>query len=376
MNADVAVVGAGVIGQSIAWRAARGGLEVLLIDPTPGRGASYAAAGMLAPVSEAAFGEEELVALLLEGASRWARFSEELEAASGRAVGYRACGTILVGVDRDDRALIDQFGTLYARLALEAQHVGREALRALVPALNPQIPNGVHVPFDHQVDNTMLLDALAVASAQASVVTFDSSVQSVSHYAGGKRWRIILDHHDPVAVDNVVVAAGASTPRLGGLTADLLPPVFPVKGHVLRVAGNRNEPLLNTIVRGVVEGRSCYLVPRNDGSIVIGATSEERGYDSSIQVGGVFQLLRDARMLVPGVDELELIDVRVGLRPGSPDNAPFVGPSREPGLYFATGHYRNGILLAPLTADVIVSHLLCETPPFALTAHWPRPTRR
>ncbi len=153
--------------------------------------------------------------------------------------------------------------------------------------------------------------------------------------------------------DRVVLATGAwSGTALEGLPSEALPPVRPVKGQIMRLRSP--EPVLSRCVRGAVHGARVYLVPRGDGELVLGATQEELGFDTRVTAGGLWELLRDARELVPGVTELEVADVTAGLRPGTPDNLPLVGPSALPGLLMATGHHRGGVLLAPLTADLLV----------------------
>jgi glycine oxidase len=169
----------------------------------------------------------------------------------------------------------------------------------------------------------------------------------------------------------VLVAAGCWSGSIPGLPPGVVPPVRPVKGQILRLAGEARRTLLQRSVRGLVQGTSVYLVPRADGTVVIGATVEERGFDTTVTAGAVYELLRDARRVVPGITEFELVEARAGLRPGSPDNAPIVGPSSIAGLLLATGHHRNGILLAPLTADAVAALVTGEAPPPEMAAFTP-----
>ena len=204
---------------------------------------------------------------------------------------------------------------------------GRE-LRALEPALAPRTRGGLLVGGDHSVDNRALVRALRAACTQTGVQLVAEPVTSL----------------EQLSAEQVVVAAGADSARL---VPEL--PIRPVKGQLLHLRG---EPLLTRTVRGL----DAYLVPRPDGRLVVGATVEERGDDRRVTAGGVHELLRAAYELLPGVTELEFVEAVVGLRPGSPDNAPLLGPVRE-GVIAATGHYRNGILLAPVTADLVVELL-------------------
>jgi glycine oxidase len=353
----VVIAGAGVMGMSIAWGAAEQGMNVVLCDPTPGRGATWAAAGMLAPVTEAHIGEEDLVRLNLASATRWASFAGELEKASGSPVGYEQCGTMVVAVDASDLEVIDRILSFHRGLGLTSSKLTASECRNLLPTLAPGIRGGASAPSDHQVDNRLLAVALeqAVQDAGATIVKVPVSEISVTgqRVTGQRVTGVRLADGRQLDAGAVVIATGCWTANLGGLPPDVLPPVRPVKGHVLRLRAPGRRPFLDRNLRGLVHGNSIYLVPRADGTVVVGATVEERGYDTSIQAGAVYELLRDARSILPGVAELELVESFAGLRPGSPDNGPFVGWTRLAGLAVATGHYRNGILLAPVTADAI-----------------------
>jgi len=165
-----------------------------------------------------------------------------------------------------------------------------------------------------------------------------------------------------------VLSAGWRSAALDGLPPGVVPPIRPVKGQIVRlrptaatVAASPSPSLLNRTVRGVVQGSPVYLVPRRDGELVLGATQEEMGADTTVTAGGIWQLLRDARAIVPSITELEFAEAAAGLRPGTPDNAPVMGPSELPGLVLACGHFRSGVLLAPVTADLIASQLATGT---------------
>ncbi|MGH9088051.1 MAG: glycine oxidase ThiO, partial [Acidimicrobiales bacterium] len=371
MAADAVFVGGGVIGLAGAWQAARAGLRVTVVDPTPGHGASWVAAGMLAPVTEATFGEEVLVRLLTEAAACWPSFAAALAEETGADVGYRPCGTVAVAADPSDRAVIDQLLAYQQALGLDARRLSGSECRRLVPSLAPGIRGGAEVPGDHQVDNRRLVAALLEACAAAGVATVADRVTSVLTGPDGTVRGVGCAEAGELAAGAVVACAGAATGDLPGVPTGSLPPVRPVKGHVMRLRGPADHPLLERTVRGLVHGRSCYLVPRADGHVVVGATSEERGFDTTVQAGAVHTLLDDARSLVPGVDELELVECLAGLRPGSPDNCPFVGWTDVPGLAVAAGHYRNGILLTPLTAAALAALLSGEPVPAALAAFGP-----
>lgn len=364
---DAVFVGGGVIGLSSALAACRRGLSVAVVDPAPGRGATYAAAGMLAAVTEAHFGQEQLGRLLVEGAARWDAFAAEVEEESGHGIGYVRCGTLVVAADADDRAWIDRLLAYQQSLGLDAARRSASACRRLVPALAPGVRGGAEVAGDHQVDNRLLADALVAACRSRGVTLMADRVATVV-CDEGRASGVTLGSGDRVAAAAVVIAAGCDSGRLPGVPAGALPAVRPVKGHILRLRGPAEPPLLGRTVRALVHGRSVYLVPRQGGSLVVGATVEERGFDRTVQAGPVHALLSDAREVVPGLDDLELVECAAGLRPGSPDDAPVVGWTGVAGLAVATGHFRNGILLAPITASAVADLLAGADPadgPFA-----------
>jgi glycine oxidase len=354
MGWRVHVVGGGVIGLACAWELSRNGHEVVLVAPALARdGASWVAAGMLAPVTEAQFGESALTALLVEGAGHWPAFAAALEGATGHDIGYDTTGTVTVALDASDRASLDDLLAYQHSLGLEAHRRSASACRRLVPALSPALRGGIEVPGDHQVDNRALLHALIEACRRGAVTLVEGSVAALE--AGPE---LVLADGRRLSPDHVVLAAGTGLHSIDGALAGAgLPALRPVKGHILRLGSPDAAtpvPRLTRTVRGLVHGRSVYLVPRRDGSVVVGATVEERGTDTAVRVGAVHELLCDARAVVPGVDELELLEAATGLRPATPDNTPRIGWTGLDGVIAAVGHYRNGILLAPLTAAAVV----------------------
>ncbi|MEE1928739.1 glycine oxidase ThiO [Streptomyces sp. TRM 70351] len=353
----VVMVGGGVIGLVTAWRAAQRGMRVTVVDPEPGGGAARVAAGMLAAVTELHFGEETLLTLNLASAERYAAFAAELSEVSGQDVGYRACGTLAVALDADDRAHLRELHALQQRCGLTSQWLTGRECRRLEPMLAPGVRGGLRVDGDHQVDPRRLAAALLTACAAAGVVFRRARAQRL--LVGGDRARgVLLADGAELACDQVVLAGGSESGRLAGVPDDVLPPVRPVKGQVLRLRMPPGPaPFLSRTVRAVVRGGQVYLVPRTDGELVVGATSEELGWDTTVTAGGVYELLRDAHELVPGLTELPLAETRAGLRPCSPDNAPLLGPTALPGLQLATGHHRNGVLLTPVTGDALAASL-------------------
>ncbi|MGP2439400.1 glycine oxidase ThiO [Streptomyces sp. JW3] len=369
-TSDVLVVGGGIIGLVTAWRAAQRGLVTAVLDPAPGGGAARVAAGMLAPVTELHYGEQTLLALNLASARRYPEFAAELTDATGHDLGYRRCGTLAVALDADDRAHLRDLHAFQQRSGLAAEWLSGRDCRRLEPMLAPGVRGGLRVDGDHQIDPRRLAAALLAACERAGVVFHRSTAERLT-VAQERATGVLTAEGAPLAAGRVVLAAGSLSGRLKGVPDGVLPPVRPVKGQVLRLTMPAGRPpLLHRTVRAVVRGNPLYLVPRTGGELVVGATSEELGWDTTVTAGGVYELLRDAHELVPGITELPLTETLAGLRPGSPDNAPLLGPTALAGLLLATGHFRNGVLLTPVTGDVM-AHVLTtgelpeEARPFA-----------
>lgn len=356
-TSDVLVVGGGIIGLVTAWRAALRGFATAVADPEPGGGAAQVAAGMLAAVTELHYGEQTLLGLNVESARRYPDFVAELTEATGLDLGYRRCGTLAVALDADDRAHLRELHALQRRSGLDPQWLSGRDCRRLEPMLAPGVRGGLRADGDHQIDPRRLSRALVAACGRAGVVfhrTRAEELTVVRERATGVRTR----EGDRLCAGRVVLAAGSLSGRLAGVPDDAVPPVRPVKGQVLRLTvPEPYAPFLSRTVRAVVRGSHVYLVPRENGELVVGATSEEQGWDTTVTAGGVYELLRDAHELVPGITELPLTETRAGLRPASPDNAPLLGPTGLDGLILATGHHRNGVLLTPVTGDVL-AHVL------------------
>jgi glycine oxidase len=353
---DVVVVGAGVIGLAVGWEAAKAGMTVTLVDPEPGRGAGWAAAGMIAPVGEAHFGEDRLTVLNLTAAEAWPDFAPALEAASGEPLLYTENGSLLIAADPSDSAAVADLIDYQRALHLQVERLSAAECRRSEPVLSPAIRGGARLLADGQVDNRRVLGALVGACRSSGVTLVQDRVASVD-IANGAVEGVTLEERGSRSAGAVVLAAGCRSGQLGGIPAHLLPPVRPVKGLTLRLRAPAGVPRLTTTIRGLIHGRSCYLVAREDGTVVVGATVEEKGFDTAVQAGAVGDLLEDARRLVPSLEEYELVETAVGLRPGSPDNAPIVGATEIDGLVVATGHYRNGFLQAPVTAQEVIDVL-------------------
>jgi glycine oxidase len=334
---DVAVVGGGIIGLAVAWKAAAAGRSVVVFDRGPlGEGASRVAAGMLAPVSEADAGEPALLRAGLASLAAWPAFAAALAAASGLDPAFRACGTLVVARDADEAAWLERERALREELAVPVERLRGSEARRREPALAPGVRLALDVPGDHAVDPRATVAALVAACERAGV--------ALRPHEEATRWDaagVELASGARVAAGRVVLAAGAWSGA----------PVRPVKGEILRLRDPEGPGLFDRVIRF----ERGYLVPRGDGRYVLGATMEEQGFDTTVTAGGVRELLQEAQLIVPGLDELVLEEASAGLRPGTPDNAPLIGDAD--GVLLATGHHRNGILLAPFTADAALAIL-------------------
>jgi glycine oxidase len=375
---DAVFVGGGVIGLASAWRAAQRGARVCVLERAePPAGATDVAAGMLAPVGELTFGERELLRLALVSGALWAGFAAEVEAAGGGATGFRQCGALHVALDRDEAAVLRRHHDLQRELGLEAEWLTPTRCRELEPGLVPNFAGGVLAGAEASVDPRALALALAAALREAGgelrtgteavdglwdgerlvgVRTAPSAAQpvDVGNPAGDKGPRV------DVRADAVVLCNGAWSGQAAWLPDEARPPVRPVKGETVELRPRQGE---GGPASRIVASERVYLVPRADGRLIVGATQEERGFDTVVTAGGVHELLREAYRVLPDVAEMEFAGAVAGLRPGTPDNLPIVGRGAVDGLVLATGHFRNGILLAPLSADAIAATLVGDAPP-------------
>ena len=352
-SSDVVVIGAGVIGAAIAWRSAQRGLVVRVVEPQPERGAWHAAAGMLAPITELHYAESALLRLNLDSLHRYAGFVAELADATGLGTGYRECGTVSLAWDGADLRALQDVHAFSVTLGLHSRLLSGRELRELEPALAPGLPGGLLAEGDHQIDPRQLHRALVVAAQRAGA---DFVPGEAALWLDGDRVRGVRVGSGQLASHTVVLAAGAWSALINGLPAPFVPPVRPVKGQTLRLR-LPGPGRLSHVLRATVKGSPVYVVPRWDGEYVVGASTEEAGFDVEPRAGAVYELLRDAQTVLPELGEATLTEICTGLRPGTPDNAPLLGPSGLDGLVLATGHHRNGILLTPATADGIAAYL-------------------
>ena len=363
----VAIIGAGVCGLGIGWRLGAAGCAVDIFDRgSAGRGATWAAAGMLAAGVECEPGEEQLLGLTRLSQQMWPGFLDELAGASHIDPEYRDEGTLVVALNHDDEARLRFNYDFQSGLGLDLEWLDGAAARQREPHLHPGTAAAVFSRNDHQVNNRCLVRALEEAFVSTGGQLHENTEVSAIEIAQGKV-RGLRIGETLVQADTVVLAAGAWSRGIDGLPPEAQPPVRPVKGQMLSLRMDPAAPL----IEHVLWTQNAYLVPRRDGRLLVGATVEERGFDPNMTAGGLFALLEAAWRVLPTIEELPVDETWAGFRPTSRDDAPILGPTPVDGLVIATGHHRNGILLAPVTADtvsrfVLTGELADEITPFGI----------
>jgi len=344
------VIGGGIIGLSVGWQLLRRGVPTVLFErEKTGRAASWAAAGMLAPHSEVGFEEEEFLRLGIESLNEFPRFLGELAEDAGRRVALDERGTMIVGFHRDDTERIRRLYEFRNQLGLPVKWLPGTAGREIEPLLSPKITAAIWLPDDCQINNHDLLDTLKDAFvARGGVLAEKTPVRSVVIENG--RARAVRTDEREIAASSVIVAAGCWSGLIEGIPESLKPPVRPVKGQIVSLRMNDEFNFAH-----VVRAPDAYLLPKSDGRLLVGATQEEMGFDLTPTAGPVMRLLERGWEAIPSIYDLPIDSIDVGLRPGSRDNEPLIGPTEISDLYYATGHHRHGILLAPVTA-----YALCD----------------
>jgi len=356
----IVIIGGGICGLGIGWRLAAAGRDVTIIDRgEAAMAATWAAAGMLAPQAEAEHAEEALLPLAMESGRMWRSFSDELQRESGIDVDYRTEGTLVVAVDRDDFELLEHRFAYLCDLGLNLEWLTGYEARQREPYLSRGVSGALFSPEDHQVDNRLAGSALKACYIKAGGhLRENTSVDEILISAGRVTGVRVGDQ--AIEAEAVVVAAGAWSRNIAGLPPEASPPVRPLKGQMAAVRMSEAAPILKHVLWGPGNSivPSIYLAPKSDGRLIIGATVEEMGFDTSLTAGGMLELLRGAWEVLPGIYDLPLVESWAGLRPASRDDAPILGPTDVDGLVMATGHHRNGILLAPITADTVSDYIL------------------
>ena len=353
--ADVVVVGGGVIGCAVARHAARGGASVVVVERgRPGAEASSAAAGMLSPLAEADR-PGVFLDLLLRARAAFPDMVAALREETGIDAGYSGAGTLYLALREEDEGELEHRLAWQSAAGLGVERLSAEEARRLEPAVSPAVRWALRFPGDHQVENRALSLALWSAAARAGA-EFRLGREAVAVLRQGERVvGVELPDGERIAAGAVVVAGGAWAGRLGGLPRAL--PVFPVHGQLLALES------VPPVFRHVVDSPRCYLVPRSDGRVIAGATAERVGFRKSVTPAGMRRLIDGALEIAPVLENAPLAETWSGLRPGTPDSLPILGADPcVPNLFYATGHFRNGILLAPLTGEAIGEMLLGRPP--------------
>ncbi len=356
----IAIIGGGICGLGIGWQLARRGASVTVFErDEAGKSATWAAAGMIAARAEVEHGEETLLPLAVESASMWGAFARELEADSGMELDYRTEGTIVAALDRDDLEYLRDRFDYFRTLGLDVEWLSGYAARQKEPHLARAVTGAIYSKDDHQVDNRLVAVALRKAFLGAGGTLRENCPVDEILVSGG-RIAGVRTGGEKIEAEAVVLAAGAWSRNIEGLPEIARPPVRPLKGQMLSIAMDPHNPLLDHVVwgpgNGIVPG--IYLAPKSDNRLIVGATVEEMGFDTGLTAGGLFELLRAAWEILPGIYDQPVVETWAGLRPASRDDAPILGPTAIDGLVLATGHHRNGILLAPITAVGIADYLL------------------
>ena len=311
---------------------------------------------MLAATAEVRFEEEALLELNHLSAARYGAFVERLEADSGERVDYRQHGSLVVALDRDDHEALERLLAYQRSKGLEAERLSGTEARELEPALAPGVHGAVFCPRDHQVDPRRLSRALEVAFRRAGGVLREGvTVERLETGRAERVTGVTLHGGELIEADRVVLAAGAWIRKIGGVAKAHLPRVKPVRGQVIALQMEPGAMICERVVRAP----DAYLVPRSSGELIVGATMEERGFDPRLTAGGVLDLLKGAWEAMPGIYDLAILDMWSGFRPISLHNEPILGPSpHHPGLWLAAGHGRNGVLLTPITSELLAESLL------------------
>jgi glycine oxidase len=357
----ITIVGAGIIGYAVAYELAARGAEVRLIDPRGlGQGATRASAGILAPHIEGH--SPDLLRLGVCSLDHYDRFIGRVAADAQSAIEYRRSGTLQVARTDAEAGELEEAARLLAQRGAPYTAVDGSGARQLEPSLAGDICAGLLVPNHGYVGVATLMAALAAASRRRGARLDLSPVDRIES-AGGVR---IHAGSERIESDAVVVAAGSWSGGISMAPAAAAP-LRPVRGQIVQL--RFDAPPLTRVVWGAASGSVAYLVPWTDGTVLVGATSEDVGFDESVTATAVAQLRNAASQLLPASRTARFIEARAGLRPATPDELPIVGRSSTMrGVYYATGHYRNGVLLAPLTASFVADLVLDgrERPELAL----------
>ena len=352
----ILIIGGGIIGLSIAWRLIGIGKKVIIIDKKNlGKEASWAAAGMLSGRLDLKPCEKKLLPIFEKSHLAWPKFAEELENKSGKSIGYKKEGTLRVACDLDEEKKLKNNYDFLKNNKVNITWLSGDKIRDKEPYVSNNVLSGFFSPDDHHVNNRYILNALiTILKKNKNNCIFKENTEVEKIITNKNQVIGVKTNNEIIKTKEIIVCSGAWTSKIKNIEIKEVP-IRPVKGQMVCLKIPKNISLL----KHILWRENVYLVPRNNSDLIIGATEEEMGYDKSLTVGGIYNLLKIAREVLPAIEDLSIVESWSGLRPTSRDDAPIIGPSKKlKGLIYATGHHKNGILLAPLTSSVIKNYYL------------------
>ena len=352
----ILIIGGGIIGLSIAWRLIGIGKKVIIIDKKNlGKEASWAAAGMLSGRLDLKPCEKKLLPIFEKSHLAWPKFAEELENKSGKSIGYKKEGTLRVACDLDEEKKLKNNYDFLKNNKVNITWLSGDKIRDKEPYVSNNVLSGFFSPDDHHVNNRYILDALiTILKKNKNNCIFKENTEVEKIITHKDQVIGVKTRNETIKTKEIIVCSGAWTNKITNIEIKDVP-IRPVKGQMVCL----KMPKGTSLLKHILWRENVYLVPRDNSDLIIGATEEEMGYDKSLTVGGIYNLLKIAREVLPAIEDLSIVESWSGLRPTSRDDAPIIGPSKKlKGLIYATGHHKNGILLAPLTSSVIKNYYL------------------
>jgi glycine oxidase len=341
----IGIIGGGIVGLACGWQLVKKGFHVEILEKEKEfKGAAWVSAGMLAPQAELGFEEFDYFSLCMKSLDMYPSFLTELEKDSGIHVPLKKCGTLMAAFDRDQTERLKRIKDFRLKVNMPGKWLTGSEAKELEPLLSPKCTCGLLFEEDAEVDNRKLLEALKQAFINLGGKLYEEHTVESVNIVNGKAESLHF-HGIDAKYDKILIAAGSWLPKIKGLEflADCF--IKPVKGQIISLKASPEFDL-----KYAVRANDVYIVSKSDGRIIIGASVEDFGYDRTITAGAVYTLLENAWEAIPGIYELEMLGVEAGLRPGSMDNQPMLGETGIENLFIAGGHYRSGVLLAPITA--------------------------
>ena len=352
----VLIIGGGIIGLSIAWRLIDIGKKVVIVDKRNfGKEASWAAAGMLSGRLDLKPSEKKLLPIFEKSHCAWPKFAQELENESGKSIGYRKEGTLMIACDINEEQKLRNNYNFLKNNKVNVTWLSGNKIREKEPYVSNKVLSGYFSSEDHHVNNRYILDALiTILKKNKNNCIFKENTEVEKIITEKDKVIGVKTKNEMIKTEEIVICSGAWTNKIKNIELKEAP-IRPVKGQMVCL----KMPKENSLLKHILWRENVYLVPRDNSDLIIGATEEEMGFDKNLTAGGIFNLLKIAREVLPAIEDLSIVESWSGLRPTTRDDAPIIGPSKKlKGLIYATGHHRNGILLAPLTSHAIKNYYL------------------